>query len=249
MNEKQERETAILDRLTRDGAVSVAQLAAELGVSAVTIRGQLSELETQGLLVRTHGGAKPILAQSVLDRQRDHEDAKQRISRAAADLIEDNDRVMIEAGTTTALVAKYVARRHVQVVTNSMLLFNYARLNPSLDVVLTGGNFHRLSESMVGPMALRAVQEFNVRLAFVGTDGFTIDRGMTTQFFEGAQVISAMAERAESIWLLADSSKYGRAGFVSVLPLEKLTGIITDTGIADRELERLRDHVAEVRVV
>ncbi len=87
-------------------------------------------------------------------------------------------------------------------------------------------------------MALRTIRDFNVRLAFVGTDGYTSDRGMTTQFAQGAEVLAAMCERADT-WLLADSSKYGRAGFVSVLPLSGLAGIITDSGLAPEAAEQL----------
>ena len=235
--------------MAQDGSVSVAALAADLGVSEVTIRAQLRDLELQGLLVRIHGGARPSVAQSVLERQRENEDAKRRIGQAAAELIQDYDRVMMEAGTTTALIAKHISQRQVQVVTNSTLLFSYARLNPSIDVVLTGGAFHRASESLVGPLAIRSLQEFNVRLAFVGTDGFTLERGMTTQFAEGAEVLAAMFERAEATWLVADSSKYGKAGFVSVLPLQKLAGVITDSSIDPRDLSVLRDHVPQVTVV
>ena len=91
------------------------------------------------------------------------------------------------------------------------------------------------------------IGDFNVRLAFIGTDGFTGERGLTTQFAEGADVIRAMHARAEETWLLADSSKYGRAGFVNVLPLTAITGVITDAGIGSRV--RWRPCAAGVQVL
>lgn len=226
------RGTYMLELLARDGELSVAQLSRDLGVSEVTIRGQLRELDGQGLLSRTHGGARPTSVANVLARQHEHSDEKKRIARQAAALVRDDDRIMIEAGTTTSgLVQHLSSHRGVQIVTNSTLVFAHARHNTRLTVILTGGSFHRPSESLVGPVALRALSDFHVRLAFVGTDGFTRQHGLTTQFSEGAEIIRTMHEQADDTWLMADASKFGRAGFVRVLPLVQLAGIITDDGL------------------
>ena len=79
-------------------------------------------------------------------------------------------------------------------------------------------------------------------LAVLGTDGFSPARGLTTRFVEGAQVASLMSERAEETWLVADSSKFGQAGFVSFLPIDKITGIITDSGLSREAVEALQEH-------
>lgn len=248
--DRSQREAYILDLLARDGSLSVAALSRDLGVSEVTIRSQLAELEERGLLTRTRGGAQAAGIQDVLERRREHESEKDRIAAAAADLVRDGDRIMIEAGTTTARLVRHLGgRRGVQIVTNSTLVLTAARPNPALTVILTGGTYHRATESMVGPVAHRAIRDFNVRLAFVGTDGFTTARGLTTQFAEGAEAIAAMHERAEETWALADSSKYGRAGFVSVLPLAGLAGLITDTALAPESLTALSDSALHVRTV
>lgn len=250
MSEKQAREAYILDRLAKDGSLSVAALSRDLGVSEVTIRANLRELEGRGLLSRTHGGAQASTYQNVLERQREHSAEKQRIAQAAAALVRDGESIMVEAGTTTALVMRHLNGKHgMQVVTNSTLAFTAARLNHSLRLILTGGHFHHESESLVGSAALRTISDFNVRLAFIGTDGFTAQRGLTTQFAEGAEVIRAMHERAEETWLLADSSKYGRAGFVSVLPISEVAGIITDSGIGEEARAGLAEQGVQVVVV
>lgn len=250
MAERSERESYILDLLAKDGSLSVAALSKDLGVSEVTIRASLKSMEERGLLARTWGGARANTLTNVLERVRVHDDEKDRIAAAAAALVRDGDRIMIEAGTTTAMIVRHLAGRSgVQIVTNSTLVFTYARLNPGLEVILTGGQFHRESESLVGPVALASIRRFNARIAFVGTDGFTSDRGLTTQFAEGAEVISAMNQRAEETWLVADSSKYGRAGFVSVLDLEELSGIITDSGIGTESVDVLKQIAPTVRVV
>jgi DeoR family galactitol utilization operon repressor len=150
---------------------------------------------------------------------------------------------MVEAGTTTAMIVKYLTGRSgVQLVTNNALAFANARALPMLSVILTGGVFRRESESFVGPTAERAIADFNTRIAFLGTDGFSPERGLTTRFVEGGQVASLMRNRAEETWLVVDSSKYGQAGFVSFLPLSGVTGVITDAGLPPEAAEAIQEH-------
>jgi len=246
--ERSDRDQYVLDVLARHGSLSVASLAKDLGVSDVTVRSTLRSLEARGLLARTWGGAKPASIRNVLEREPQFHDEKDRIARAAAELVTDFDTVFIEAGTTTAQVVRHLAgRKGVQIVTNSTLVFSYARQNPDIVVILTGGRFHRESESLVGPVAIRSIQGFHARIAFVGTDGFS-ERGITTHFSEGAEVIAAMCAHADQTWLLADSSKYARTGFVSVLGLDALAGIITDPALDAAAKQELIAVAPEVRV-
>jgi len=234
IEELMDRERTILKLLSERGSLSVSLLSRELAVSEVTVRSDLKELEEKGYLIRSRGGAYPALHQSIVDRQQQNIEVKSRIARAAALLVRDGDRIMIEAGTTTALLVRYlIGKREVQVVTNSTLVFSYARLNPALQITLTGGEFRRETESMVGPVALRTIAGLNVRLAFVGTDGFSFEKGLTTQLVEGAEIVKAMRACAEETLLLADSSKWGKSGFVNVLPLGDVDGIITDDGLGE----------------
>ena len=249
MGRAEERTNYILDRLAREGEVSVAQLASDLGVSPVTVRASLKVLDEQGYLVRTHGGARPTTFRNIHLRQNDRVDQKERIARAAADMIYDDDRIMIEAGTTCALIVKYlIGKRGVQVLTNSVLVFANARSNPNLNITLTGGHFRAESESLVGPVAERAINDFNARVAFLGTDGFSVDRGLTTQLVEGGQVGSIMRTRAQETWLLADSSKYGEAGFVTFMGIDQVTGIITDDEIPEESIKELAERT-KLRIV
>ncbi|MDO4259085.1 MAG: DeoR/GlpR family DNA-binding transcription regulator [Actinomycetaceae bacterium] len=246
---RQERADFILDRLAAEGEVSVASLADDLGVSLVTIRTALKDLEESGYLMRTHGGARPTAYRNIHLRQSDRPEQKDRIAKAAAAMIRDEDRIMIEAGTTCSQIVKYLsAHRGVQIVTNSVLVFANARSNPNLTVTLTGGQFRPESESLVGPVAERSINSFNARLAFLGTDGVSAHRGLTTQLVEGGQVATLMRERAEETWLLADSSKYGRVGFVSFMGVDAITGIITDDELAESSREELAAHTM-VRIV
>ena len=242
ISELRERERIILNRLSENGSVSVTDLARDLGFSEVTIRGDLRELEDKGWINRRWGGAAPAVHRDILERQRMFPAQKNAIARAAAELVRDGDVIMIEAGTTTALIARYLTgKQDIHIVTNSTLVFSYARMNPHLQITMTGGDFRRPTESMVGPIALETISRVNVRLAFVGTDGFTLERGMTTHLMEGAEIVKAMKAHAQTTVLAADSSKYGKIGFSSVLPLSAMDMILTDSDLDDRAGTELQE--------
>lgn len=237
-----ERTGYILDRLAVDGEVSVSDLAAHLDVSPVTIRTTLKTLEDEGYLFRTHGGARPTAYRNIRLRLNDRVEEKERIARAAAAMVHDEDRVMIEAGTTCSLIVKFLtAKRGIHVVTNSLLAFQNARSNPKIEVTLTGGRFHPETESLIGPVAEKTINSFNARIVFLGTDGFGIERGLTTQLAEGGHIGTLMCARAEETWLLADASKFGRAGFVSFMGIEDVTGIITDDALPEESIKELTE--------
>lgn len=240
IQELSEREHSILNRLMVQGAVSVADLSSELEVSEVTIRSDLSSLEERGLLSRTHGGALPSIHPHIFQRQNMNIEEKHRIAKAAADLVEDGDAIMIEAGTTTSLLPRYLAgKRDILIITNSIPAFESAKSNPALKITLVGGEFRDSTDSFVGRITLDTIRRFNVRCAFVGTDGFSLKSGITTHLIEGGDVISVMRERAENLVLLADSSKYGKTGVVTILPLSQINTLITDTGLPDAAKEEL----------
>jgi DeoR family galactitol utilization operon repressor len=232
--ELNERERIILDRLSAEGSISVGTLAHDLGLSEVTIRGNLRELQEKGWINRKWGGAAASMHRNILERQRVFTEQKNAIARAAAKLVQDGDVIMIEAGTTTALIARYLAEKQdVHIVTNSTLVFSYARMYPHLQITMTGGEFRRPTESLVGPIALETIGRLNVKLAFVGTDGFTLEHGMTTHLMEGAEIVKAMKAHAQATVLVADSSKYGKIGFASVLPLSAMDLILSDNNLED----------------
>jgi len=224
-----EREKQIVRMLAEDRGISVTKLSERLGVSAVTIRSDLNNLAKKGVVVRTRGGAAPAFHPNVVVRQNLRVDEKDSIAQAAANLVNDGDTIMIEAGTTTSLIAKYLlGKRFVNIVTNSSLILPFARLNPGIHLTFVGGEFQPATESFVGPIALLDLERFHVRLAFVGTDGFSMDGGLTTHLVDGAEIVRKMAERAEQTILVADSTKFGKLGFVHVLPVREVQILITD---------------------
>jgi len=236
-----EREKEILDLIATDPSLSVSSLSQRLGVSTVTIRADLGRLESRGLIIRTRGGAHPAFHPEILRRQKSQMEQKHRIARKAASLVEDGDTIIIEAGTTTSLIARYlVGKRNIRIVTNSTLILPFARTNPGINLSVVGGTFRPETESMLGPVALAQLDAFYVRLAFVGTDGFSVKNGLSSRISEAAAVLKKMVERADRTVLVADSFKVGRTGFVSVLPMSSVDMLIVDNGVS---AEAIREFV------
>lgn len=230
--------------------ISGTEMGTRLGVSAVTVRSTLNTLADKGVIVRTWGGATPAFHTEILERQRTASSAKAAIARAAAQLISDGDTVMVEAGTTTAMVGRFLfGKQDVHVVTNSMLFVPYGRSNPALQITVVGGSFKPATESNVGPIALRQLDQFHVDLALVGTDGYTVANGTTTHHVEGAEIVRKMASCARAVVLLADSSKYGKIGFTHVLGLSEFSLIVTDNGITAEARAEINKAGVELRIV
>ena len=247
MIEAAEREQIIINSLLEKGSITVAGLSRDLAVSEVTIRSDLNSLEKRGILSRVHGGAVTSVHPHILERQNLRVEEKQSIARAAADLVQSGDTIMIEAGTTPALVCRYLGvKRDVHVITNSVLAFNAAKNNPALKITLCGGEFRSSTESFVGPIAVETIRRFNVKIAFVGTDGFGARNGITTHLLEGGEIIKVMKERARQTILLTDSTKYGRAGPVTIMPLSEADGIITDSRIPREAAAEMREGIVHI---
>ena len=132
-----ERKESILQMLTEDQNVSVSEISKKLGVTVVTTRSDLASLEAEGFLVRTHGGAIPSRHPKIMERINANRELKNSIASRAADFINDGDTVIITAGTTTALIAKYLlGKRDIHIVTNNTLLLTYAQVSPHVRVTL-----------------------------------------------------------------------------------------------------------------
>lgn len=244
---RESRERYMLELIGSEGQLSVAEVAKQLGVSEVTVRSSLKSLEKQGLLKRTWGGAQST------DFQKEDgllELRKLRIAEAAARLVGDGDRIMLDSGSTSSFIVPHLGDKSgVELVTNSVRAFQLGSRIPDLRVVLTGGLLDRENKAFVGAVAWKGVRNFRAKLAFVGSQGFNTSQGLVTEFGGGAEVVAAMSECSEETWLLADSSKYAKNASLSVLGLESLAGIITDKDIPPAALAALRKVVPTVITV
>ena len=235
----QARTNRILEILTERGREEVSRLADELGVSQVTVRKDLSELESHGLIKREHGYATLRSTENVEGRLAYHYEEKLEIARRAVGLVRDGDTIMVENGSCCALLAAEVARRRhgVTIVTNSAFIAGYVR-DLDVRVVLLGGIYQSASQVMVGPMVAQCAGGFYVGLLFVGTDGYSGRTGFTNSDQMRAQAVHDMAGHADRVVVLTEGEKFGRRGTVPLDFGGRPVTVITDEGIpADSRTE------------
>jgi DeoR/GlpR family transcriptional regulator of sugar metabolism len=235
------REKEILRYLYEENATSVTELGKKLNVSVVTIRSDLEKLENKGFAVKIKGGIQPVYNRSFFDRVNSKPEEKHQIAKKASEQISDGDRIIILAGTTTSLIGKFLYdKKDVHIVTNSTYLLNYLRGNSNIKVTLVGGEFLPDAEAMVGAVALKALETFHVKKCFIGTDGFSLENGVTANHLEVAEVAKKVVESSESIFLVADSSKFNNRGFAFIQSLDRVTAIITDNKFPQKEINAFR---------
>lgn len=213
---KKERETLILELLTAENKLEVSALAEQVGVSQVTMRKDLDELERRGIIVREHGYAVLRSSDDIQSRIAYHYEDKRRIAERAAELVENGDTIMIESGSCCALLADVLAecRRDLTIVTNSAFIADYIRGKCSFQIILLGGVYQPEAQVMVGPMVRTCVDEFFVNHFFIGVDGYSDRTGFTNQDHMRAAAVRDMAHQAEKVVVLTESEKFNRRGVV-----------------------------------
>ena len=249
-----ERHSRILSLLQQNGSISVTQLSELFKVSEVTIRKDLSYLEQQKKLYRTHGSAiliSPYISdRHVNEKEKKNVAEKRAIGAAAAALVSQDDSIIIASGTTMAFLAREIKPQgRLTVITASVPVTQILSQDPDVDVIQLGGITRSSSVSVVGPFAEQMLRSFNCSKLFIGVDGIDPDFGLTTTNMLEASLNRAMIDAAQKVVVLADSSKFGRRGFSKICDLEAVDRIITDSGVQPLYLERLRERGIEVTVV
>jgi DeoR/GlpR family transcriptional regulator of sugar metabolism len=220
----------ILDFLNREATLDVNDLAGRLGVSAVTVRKDLAVLEKQGLLRREHGYATRVLPNDTGYRMTFDYEGKRRIARRAAEMVSSGEAVMIETGSTCAMLAEELVRkkRDVTIITNSAFIAGHVRAIPGARVVLLGGTYDPDAQVMSGPLVGKCADEFYVDKFFIGTDGYDPVQGFSNVDLLRAEAVRAMAARADKRVILADISKYNRRGVVQLMHARQVTHVVSD---------------------
>lgn len=235
------------------GSLSLTELTESLGVSAATIRRDLAEMEDQGLLVRTHGGARAPVRAEVPVQLRDSQfrEAKQRIARRAVSLLPDGPySVALSGGTTTAEVAKVLAtRQELAIVTNALTTVMEIASRPNLKVIMTGGVVRPSSFEAVGALAENTFNAINVGTAILGTDGISAQGGATTHDEVEARTNHAMVAHAQRVMVVADGSKVGRITLAQMADLDEIDLLVTDATADRAELDRIAAGGVEIHVV
>ncbi|MBB6479794.1 DeoR/GlpR family DNA-binding transcription regulator [Spirochaeta isovalerica] len=228
------RHEQILNIVNRENEVSVNRLAELLKVSLVTIRSDLRALEEEKLLMRTHGGAALPPVDDITHRLSINFPTKKRIAAAAADLVKDGETILLEAGSTISLMARFLAeRKDLNVITNNAFVARQFKNSLSVNVILMGGLFQKESETLVGPLVAEYLSYYNFSKVFLGMDGFTSDEGLMCRDLERAEVMARFVEKGETIYVLSDSGKFGKTAVRTVCPPGDIDCIITDGNLEE----------------
>ncbi|MCW2529712.1 MAG: transcriptional regulator, DeoR family [Pseudonocardiales bacterium] len=239
-----ERQQRILDLARDDGRVEVTVLAEQLGVTTETVRRDLTSLERHGLLRRVHGGAIPLerlgFEPRLAVRQERRIEEKERIAKLAADEIPNEATILLDSGSTTQLLADNLPLdRDITVVTNSVSIANAVAGRENVGLFLIGGRVRGRTGAAVGDWAVQALANINVDIAFLGTNGLSIRRGLTTPDQDEAVVKTAMVACARRAIVLCDNSKVGPDHFARFAWLNEIDTIITDAGLDDETVAEL----------
>jgi len=235
--------------------VLVQDLAKRTNVHESTIRRDLDELEAQGLVRRIHGGAI-LEIQSQIEppfelRQISHEEEKDLVGRAAAELVKDGEVIFIDGGTTTQFIVPYLLdRQNLTVVTCGLNIACALASSRDISTIVVGGELHVESQSFAGPLTLEALEIYGIRcdLAFIGTGGVSAKHGVTNRILDRIPLKRKAMEISHQAAVVADGSKIGVVTLGLVAPIESVHHLVTDKSAPERELEEIAARGVEIKI-
>ena len=233
----EQRKQKILELLKEKDSVRVTSLSRLFGVSEVTIRTYLEDMEKKGLLSRVHGGAvssyKPYYSMNLNQRLETNQQAKVEIAEKVASLIQPNDTVMLNAGTTSLLCfRKFPTNYNLSIVTNSISIALEAAGNPNYNVILVGGSVNTKYQFTYGNDAARQLRKYHADKLILSVDGIDVKQGFTTYYNKEATVAMAMIEQSDCCIVAADRSKFGHSAFAKISDLSVADYIVTNGQIS-----------------
>jgi DeoR/GlpR family transcriptional regulator of sugar metabolism len=242
-----QRREQILKLLREDGTAKVHDLAKIFKVSEVTVRQDLEKLEADDLIIREHGGAflKSIEDQvsSLSLMNRDNMDKKALIGKKAAELIENGEVIILDSGSTTTEIAKNIVnRKNLTVITNALNIAMILGSHPGIEVMMTGGEFKPPTLSLTGQKAADFLADIHVDKLFLATAGISLKSGLTYPSISDLVVKKAMIDAADTVYLVADSTKVGKPSLASLGALSLIHYLITDPSISKEDKELFSTH-------
>lgn len=244
MNTEQ-RKKKISELLKENDSVRVSELSQILDVSEVTVRSYLEDMEKKGLLARVHGGAvssyKPYYSMNLNQRLETNQTEKVEIAEKIADLIQDNDTVMLNAGTTTLLAfRKFPVEYNLNIVTNSISIALEASSNQNYNVILLGGSVNTKYQFTYGNDAVHQVKKYNADKLILSVDGIDIDDGFTTYYNKESPVDLAMIEQSKCCIVAADKTKFWRSAFAKISEIKVADYLVTNSELDDGRLDEIK---------
>lgn len=248
----EERQKRIEDHLAKVEFSSLAELSELVDASESTVRRDLGVLEGKGSVRRTHGGARLVNPKSdefTFSARDTHQlDEKEAIGKACAELIQPNQTIIIDAGTTCYHVARYLEAKTPQIITNSLPVANLFAAANKLEVVVSGGVIYPRLGVLVGPLAVEAFGKIRADVAIMSCGGITAE-GITNSHGLLIEIQHAMIQAARKVIFCIDSSKFGRQSISKLCGLDAADVIVTDKPVPTEILKALRKHEVEVHVV
>lgn len=244
----QQRRHLIVSQLQQQGELSVEQLAERFQTSEVTIRKDLTVLEQAGLLLRRYGGAVPVPQDFIADSSFEKvSKRKLAIAKAAAELIKDHYRIIIDSGrTTAALLPELASKQGLVVMTNSLAIANALReLENEPTLLMTGGTWDPQSEAFQGQLAEQVLRAYDFDQLFIGADGVDLARGTTT-YNELYSLSRVMAESAREVIVMLESDKLGRKIHNLELPWAMVKVLVSDDGLTDAAAAQITEQGVKV---
>lgn len=245
------RHAKILDLVNTNKKIEVTKLSDELSTSQVTIRKDLDMLKKKGLLKREHGFAVMVASDDINNHLAFNYNLKREIAIKAAELVNNGETIIIESGASCALLAEEIALRKydVTIITNSAFIASFIRKAPFVKIVLLGGDYQNESQVVVGPMVKKCIENFYVDKIFVGTDGFNEKIGFTGNNHMRVETLKSMAQQANKIIILTESSKFVQQGVVAQFKTNEVDYVFTDNNIPDETLKFLQAEHVHVQTV
>ena len=245
-----ERQKEILNLLLEKKEISVNALSGKLGVSGVTIRQDLRSLEKQGFIKRVHGGAVLNDTDDISTRLVFNYKQKMNIARQAASFVNDGETILIEAGSTNTLLARELTKkRGVTIITPNVFITRELKEYTDIPVILLGGVYQHQSESLVGQLTKLCIDHINFHKSFIGVDGFSIETGFTGKDMMRAEIIAYIAKKSQCLFVVTDSSKFGKMELTRYFGPDEVNYVITDDRIPAQDKAFLEKAGVEVIIV
>ena len=244
-----ERHLEILRMVNEQERVSVKDLSETLNISMVTIRKDLEELESMGLLRRQHGFAAKGASDAIDSRMTVHYLEKKKIAQLAVSLVKPMETIMIESGSTCALFAQELAAvNDVTIITNSAYIARNLRGVPTANVILLGGDYDVVSEVTTGPVTELCAKEYYVDKIFVGIDGYTEEEGFSNVNHTRCSTVRGMAKQADKVVVLTTSEKFGKRSVAKMFSSGEVYSVVTDSRLSKEYQEILKKNQIKVEL-
>lgn len=248
----EERLEEIVRRLRNRGTLAVDDVAQGLNVSHDTVRRDFNRLAGTRGIRRTHGGIfleREASDSTLAERALEAAEAKRAIARRAAELVHDSETIVVDAGTTTALMVDYIEARDVTLITYSVEIAARAIRRPNLTVYIAGGMVRASTGGAVGEDTLRMIRSLQASTAFIGANGFSVEHGLMTPNYHEAGVKRAIIEISSQRVLLVDSSKTDRRALARFGEIAEMDIVISDDALDREMVSELEEVVSEVLLV